>query len=457
MRGPIVYEAPRPAAAPGETVVTSTCGHNCGGRCVVNAHVRDGRIVRISSDPRKWTPELPPLHACVRGFGQAERRQSPRSAALPAAAGRARAAGDASSGSPGTRRSTRSPARCGGSATPTAPPRSWTARAPAALHAAQPRHRRAPAQHVRRLHRAVDATSRRRLRSSRSTRPTGPRPTTRARAASRSTTSTRKLIVMWGWSPADGTFGTSTLQYLKRAKQAGVKIICVNPRRTSLERGWPTSTFHPPAHRHRRAARDGLRHRQRGPAGPGLPGSPRARLRQAHLPPDAPAGADFRATSRARPTACRRRRAGRPRSPACRPRRSCALAVEYATSKPAALQTGYAPGRTLHGEQFHRAAYALCGDDRQHRHPRRQRGHQQRRDRARRMGRLPTGANPIGARGHRRLLADLLLTRQGRRLPGRHQDGLLGPRRPLQPDRQRAADHRGRASGSSSWWSTTSS
>ena len=53
---PIVYEAPRPAAAPGETIVTSTCGHNCGGRCVVNAHVRDGRIVRISTDPRTWTP-----------------------------------------------------------------------------------------------------------------------------------------------------------------------------------------------------------------------------------------------------------------------------------------------------------------------------------------------------------------------------------------------------------------
>src|SRR5262245_64410521 len=72
-----VYETPRLAPRPGETVVTSTCGHNCGGRCVVNAHVRDGRIVKISTDPRKWTPEMPPLHACVRGFGQVERVNHP--------------------------------------------------------------------------------------------------------------------------------------------------------------------------------------------------------------------------------------------------------------------------------------------------------------------------------------------------------------------------------------------
>src|SRR5207244_8920180 len=72
-----IYEAPRPPAAPGETIVTSTCGHNCGGRCVVNAHVRDNRIVKISTDPRRWTPEMPPLHACVRGFGQAERVNHP--------------------------------------------------------------------------------------------------------------------------------------------------------------------------------------------------------------------------------------------------------------------------------------------------------------------------------------------------------------------------------------------
>ncbi len=72
-----IYEAPRPAPRPGETVVTSTCGHNCGGRCVVNAHVRDGRIARISTDARRWNPDHPPLQACARGVGQIERTYHP--------------------------------------------------------------------------------------------------------------------------------------------------------------------------------------------------------------------------------------------------------------------------------------------------------------------------------------------------------------------------------------------
>src|ERR1041385_1277997 len=72
-----IYEQPRIAARPGETIVTSTCGHNCGGRCVVNAHVVDGRIVRISTDPRKWQVDLPPLPACGRGVGQIERTYHP--------------------------------------------------------------------------------------------------------------------------------------------------------------------------------------------------------------------------------------------------------------------------------------------------------------------------------------------------------------------------------------------
>ena len=72
-----IYQAPRRAERPGEAIVTSTCGHNCGGRCVVNAHVVDDRIVKISTDPARWQPELPPLHACGRGVGQIERTYHP--------------------------------------------------------------------------------------------------------------------------------------------------------------------------------------------------------------------------------------------------------------------------------------------------------------------------------------------------------------------------------------------
>ncbi|MBT5111280.1 MAG: molybdopterin-dependent oxidoreductase, partial [Rhodospirillaceae bacterium] len=72
-----MYEAPRQSGRPGETVVTSTCGHNCGGRCVVNAHVVDGRIARISTDARPWESDHPPLPACARGVGQIERVYHP--------------------------------------------------------------------------------------------------------------------------------------------------------------------------------------------------------------------------------------------------------------------------------------------------------------------------------------------------------------------------------------------
>ena len=48
-----IYQQPRRTGRAGETEVTSTCGHNCGGRCVVNAHVVDDRIVKISTDPAR--------------------------------------------------------------------------------------------------------------------------------------------------------------------------------------------------------------------------------------------------------------------------------------------------------------------------------------------------------------------------------------------------------------------
>ncbi|MBM4761226.1 molybdopterin-dependent oxidoreductase [Bacillus sp. B15-48] len=57
------------AAETGEEMVIPTCGTtNCGGRCLVKAHVKDGTIVRISTDDAKEdTLTCPQIRACIRG------------------------------------------------------------------------------------------------------------------------------------------------------------------------------------------------------------------------------------------------------------------------------------------------------------------------------------------------------------------------------------------------------
>lgn len=60
--------APVPAeAGPEEKIVPTSGGHNCGGRCVIKAHVRDNRIVRISTDDDiPDTEQVPQLRGCLR-------------------------------------------------------------------------------------------------------------------------------------------------------------------------------------------------------------------------------------------------------------------------------------------------------------------------------------------------------------------------------------------------------
>ncbi len=55
-----------------ETIITS-CGHDCGGRCVLKVHVSEGRVVRIETDDG----EEPQLRACLRGRAYRQRVYAP--------------------------------------------------------------------------------------------------------------------------------------------------------------------------------------------------------------------------------------------------------------------------------------------------------------------------------------------------------------------------------------------
>jgi anaerobic dimethyl sulfoxide reductase subunit A len=403
-----VYEAPRPAAAPGETVVTSTCGHNCGGRCVVNAHVRDGRIVKISTDPRKWTFEMPPLHACVRGFGQVERvnhpdrLRHPLRRVGPRGAGRFERIGwdealDEVAWQLRRVRDTYGPAAI------------LDCSRTGSLSMLHNRYA------VLRLLNMFGGCTELWTNISAEAEVFAVRTTFGAEADYKSAGRepsdyvNSRLIVMWGWSPADGTFGTGTLPYLKEAKRRGVRIVCVDPRvtRTSRELADEHVFIRPSTDAAALIAmayvivREGLHDQaflDRHVLG----------FDEAHLPPGAPAGASYRAyldgllDGIAKTPEWAAEITGIPAETIRR------LAVEYATTKPAALHCGYAPGRTINGEQFHRAAYALAAITGSIGVPGGNTGVSNGATGRLGMKSLPYGTNPTGARVASSLLADLL-------------------------------------------------
>ncbi|UCH42783.1 MAG: molybdopterin-dependent oxidoreductase, partial [Dehalococcoidales bacterium] len=57
----------------GITIVPTGCCHDCGGRCVLKAHVKDGQIIRIETD----NGDEPQIRACLRGRAYRQRVYSP--------------------------------------------------------------------------------------------------------------------------------------------------------------------------------------------------------------------------------------------------------------------------------------------------------------------------------------------------------------------------------------------
>ena len=403
-----IYETPRVAPREGERVVTSTCGHNCGGRCVVNAHVVAGRIVKISTDPRKWTPELPPLHACVRGFGQVERvyhpdrLQHPMRRTGPRGAGRFERISWDEALDAVAREMLRIRDRHGNAAILDAS-RSGSL---SMLHG------RAAAQRF--LYMFGGCTE---LWSNMSAEAEvfSVRMTYGAKAdyksAGREPTDypNSKLIVMWGWSPGDGTFGTGTHQYLKWARRQGARIVCVDPRRTRSSRELADEHvfIRPSTDAAALIAMAGVIV-EAGLQDQAYCDRHVLGFDEARLPAGAPAGASYRSYLLGLTDGVRKTpewASAITGIPAATIRR---LALEFAAAKPAALQCGYAPGRTAYGEQFHRAAYALAAITGNVGIPGGNSGVSNGATGRAGIRSLPAGTNPIAARVSSPLLADLL-------------------------------------------------
>lgn len=52
----------------GAVVIPTMGRNNCGGRCIIKAHVKDGRIIKITTDSAEAAGDTPPLAACIRGM-----------------------------------------------------------------------------------------------------------------------------------------------------------------------------------------------------------------------------------------------------------------------------------------------------------------------------------------------------------------------------------------------------
>ena len=158
-----------------------------------------------------------------------------------------------------------------------------------------------------------------------------------------------RLIIMWGWDPANTIQNTNTTWYLAQAKEAGIRIISVDPKYTDS-----TATF----------ADRWI---------PIIPGTDAAMLiamsfvminekleAQKFLNTYTIGFKQFKDYVLGAED-------GIPKTPAWAEAITgvtsatiANLAREYATTKPASLITGIAPGRTAYGEQYHRAAITLA-------------------------------------------------------------------------------------------------
>jgi len=328
-------------SAGAEEVVPTVCSSHCGGSCLLNVHVKDGVITRIETDDG----EEPQLRACLRGRAYRQRVYAPDRLKYPMKRIGARGEGsferiswdealDTIAGEIKRVVETYGPAAIV----------YWVSGGDQGV-----------------LHDTWRRMSRLFCLMGGYTRPWGLHSYeggifaelatygTSWTASTRDDLLNSRLIILWGWDPANTIADTNTSWYLVQAKEAGIKIISIDPRYTDS-----TAIF---AH-------------QWIPIRPGTDAAMLIAMANVIVTENLQ-DQGFLDTYVLGFEAFKDYILGVEDGVPKTPRWAEAitgvpattiqkLAEEYVTTRPAALLAGIAPGRTAYGEQYHRAAIALA-------------------------------------------------------------------------------------------------
>jgi anaerobic dimethyl sulfoxide reductase subunit A len=209
-------------------VRTSCPAHNCGGRCLLVAHIQDGKIIRLDSDDREYDEiDNPRLLACARGKAYLRRQYHPDRLTQPLM-------------------------RVGPRGTAQFEPVSWDE----ALDLAATEIQRVIAQYgnqallipygtgaysntngshlARRLFNCLgghlDTYNSYSWACINVATPTvyG----TCITGNQRQDWVNSRYILMWGWNPAEMIDGTNSAYFIKKAREQGAKVVCIDPRKT---------------------------------------------------------------------------------------------------------------------------------------------------------------------------------------------------------------------------------